>query len=70
VAEQQLKPILSYMKAHLVSTYVFVEEKDFLNGKIMNDDVHFRLQRLIEDAFDLAESQAAIRIKKEAAYDF
>lgn len=24
--EQQLKPILSYMKAHIVPTYVFVEE--------------------------------------------
>ncbi|PAD21406.1 NADPH-dependent FMN reductase [Terribacillus saccharophilus] len=70
VAEQQLKPILSYMKAHLVSSYVFAEEKDFLNGKIINDDVHFRLQRLIEDAFDLAEAQASIRTKKEAEYDF
>ncbi|MFS0560600.1 NADPH-dependent FMN reductase [Terribacillus sp. 179-K 1B1 HS] len=70
VAEQQLKPILSYMKAHLVSSYVFIEEKDFLNGKIINDDVHFRLQRLVEDAFDLADAQAAVRAKKEAEYDF
>ena len=70
MAEQQLKPILSYMKAHLVSSYVFAEEKDFLNGKIINDDVHFRLQRLVEDAFDLADAQATIRTKKEAEYDF
>ena len=29
IAEQQLRPILSYMKAQLVHTYVFIEEKDF-----------------------------------------
>src|ERR1700730_13659179 len=28
VAEQQLKPILAYMKAQIVPTYVFIEEKD------------------------------------------
>jgi FMN reductase len=70
VAEQQLKPILSYMKAHIVASFVFVEEKDFLNGKVINDDVHLRLQRLAEDAFDLAEAHAGVREKKEAEYDF
>src|SRR5699024_11469397 len=46
VAEQQLKPILSYMKANLVSTYVFVEEKDVYRKEIVNDDIPFRSERL------------------------
>src|SRR5699024_10906450 len=46
VIEQQLKPILSYMKAHIVPTYVFMEEEDFLKKEIVNDDIIFRIERL------------------------
>ena len=34
MVEQQLKPILAYMKAHIVPTYVFIEEKDFYEKKL------------------------------------
>ena len=34
VAEQQLKPILSYMKGQIVQTFVFIEEKDFHKRKL------------------------------------
>ena len=28
------------MKAHTMQTYVFIEEKDFSNQQIVNDDVY------------------------------
>ncbi|WP_170006386.1 NADPH-dependent FMN reductase [Bacillus fonticola] len=70
VAEQQLKPILAYMKAQMVQTYVFIEEKDFHRKEITNDDVVFRIERLAEDTIVLAETFAKIREDKEAEYDF
>ncbi|MEG0385665.1 MAG: NADPH-dependent FMN reductase [Bacilli bacterium] len=70
MVEQQLKPILSYMKAHIVPTYVFAEEKDFHRKEIVNDDVLFRLDRLIDDTVDLVEVHAALRAKKDEQYDF
>lgn len=70
MVEQQLKPILAYMKAQIVQTYVFIEEKDFLRKEIINDDVHFRIERLVEDTVDLTEAFAKIREVKDAIYDF
>lgn len=70
MVEQQLKPILAYMKAHIVPTYVFAEEKDFHRKEIVNDDVLFRMDRLIEDTVDLVEVHAALRVKKDEQYDF
>lgn len=70
MVEQQLKPILAYMKAHIVPTYVFIEEKDFLRKEIINDDVLFRLERLVEDTVMVADAFAEIRKKKDAEYDF
>jgi FMN reductase len=70
IAEQQLKPMLSYMKAQIVQTYVFIEEKDFLRKKLVNDDVLFRLSRLVEDTVLLTETYTKIRQEKEDKYDF
>lgn len=70
IVEQQLKPILSYMKAQIVQTYVFIEEKDFYRKEIINDDVLFRIQRLVEDTIVLTETFAKIREAKEAEYGF
>lgn len=70
MVEQQLKPILSYMKAHIVPTYVFIEEKDFLRKEIVNDDIIFRLERLVEDTVLLVEAFASIRAKKDEEYGF
>ena len=66
IAEQQLRPILSYMKAQLVHTYVFIEEKDSHRNEIINDDIIFRIQRLVEDTMVLTETYQAIREAKEA----
>lgn len=70
IMEQQLRPILSYMKAQIVQSYVFIEEKDFYRNKIINDDIIFRLERLVEDTIVLTETYQAIREAKEAEYGF
>jgi FMN reductase len=70
IAEQQLKPILAYMKAQIVQTYVFIEDKDFLRKEIVNDDVLFRIERLVEDTVVLTETFTKIREEKEAMYGF
>ncbi|WP_117161501.1 NADPH-dependent FMN reductase [Paraliobacillus sp. X-1268] len=70
IIEQQLKPIVSYMKAQIVQSYVFIEEKDFQRKEIINEDVFFRIDRLVEDTVVLTETYKKIREAKEAAYDF
>lgn len=70
IAEQQLKPILSYMKAQIVQTYVFIEEADFYRKDIINEDVLFRINRLVEDTVVLTETYTSIREAKEAEYGF
>src|SRR5690606_9742152 len=70
VAEQHLKPILTYMKAQLVQSYVFIEEKDFYRKEIINDDILFRIDRLVEDTIILLETYTSIRKQRGAQYDF
>lgn len=70
IPEQHLKPILSYMKAQIVQTYVFIEEQDFQRKEIVNDDVLFRIERLVEDTVILTETFTKIREQNEAKYDF
>jgi len=70
IAEMQLKPILAYMKAQVVQTYLFIEEKDFYRKTITNDDVLFRMERLIEDTVVLTDTYSEILDAKEAEYDF
>lgn len=70
VAENQLKPILGYMKAQIVHKYVFIEEQDFNRKQIVNDDVLFRIDRLVEDTVLLTETYTRIRTEKEQSYGF
>lgn len=70
IAEIQLKPILSYMKANIVPNYVFIEDIDFIHNELVNDDVLFRLNNLIENTVVLAESYQLIREKIEENYGF
>ncbi|HLR69875.1 MAG TPA: NADPH-dependent FMN reductase [Pseudogracilibacillus sp.] len=70
VVEQQLKPILAYMKAHIVPTYVYIEEQDFLRKEIVNDDILFRMERLVDDTVQTMEAFKKIREEKAAIYDF
>lgn len=68
--EQQLKPILAYMKATIVPTYVFIEEKDFYRNQIVNEDILFRIERLVEDTIMINDAFAEIRKKKDEEYGF
>src|SRR5699024_961805 len=70
IVEQHLKPILAYMKDHILPTYVFIEEKDFLRKEIVNDDILFRLERLVEDTVLTVEAFDTIRMKQDEKYDF
>ncbi|EXJ24033.1 FMN reductase [Alkalibacterium sp. AK22] len=70
IAETQLKPILAYMKAQIVQTYTFMEERDFYRKEIVNEDAVFRIERLVEDAIVLAETYKNIKRLKEEQYDF
>lgn len=58
------------MKAQIVQTFVFIEEKDFLRKEIVNDDVLFRITRLVEDTILLTETYTKIRQEKEDKFDF
>lgn len=70
IPEQQLKPILGYMKANIVPNYVYILDTDFSNGKIINDDIHFRMDKLVEDTIVLAKAYKDIWGKQEDSYGF
>lgn len=70
VAEQQMKPILSYMKANIVPGYVYILEQDFGPETIENDDILLRLDALVENTFNGAEAQQSILEKVNDAYGF
>ncbi|SFP52911.1 NADPH-dependent FMN reductase [Salibacterium halotolerans] len=70
IAEQQLKPILGYMKAEIVQGYVFIEEKNFYQKQITDDDVLFRIDRLVEDTAFRTGVLTRIQEEQDAAYDF
>ncbi len=70
VAEQQLKPILSFMKAQIVQTYVFAEQKDIVKGEIMNQDVLMRIDRLTDEVMQTHQAYKQIKEMQEQMYDF
>lgn len=70
VAEQQLKPILSYMKANILQTYAFIRDIDYGLEGIENDDVFFRLETLVSDTVTLGITYQEILQAKEAAFGF
>lgn len=47
-----------------------MEEKDFYRKEIVNDDILFRIQRLVEDTVVLVKAYQAIRKEKEDQYGF
>ena len=70
MVEQHLKPILNYMKAIVVPRYVFIEERHFLNGAIVDDDINIRLKHLAEDTIDMTSVVQALLKAKEEEYPF
>lgn len=70
IPETQIKPIISYMKGQNLQSYVYIEEKDFYRKEIINDDVLFRMDRLVEDTVSLTKALEEQRAAKEAEYGF
>lgn len=52
MAEQQLKPILNYMGAHVVNKYIYIQDCDFENNVIVNQDIMHRIETLAFDTLD------------------
>lgn len=67
VAEMQLKPILSYMKAQVLQEIVFIEGQDLFRQEIINADINFRLDKLVEDTLIMVETFKELRKKQEDA---
>lgn len=70
IPEQQIRPVLSYMKANLVPNYVFITDQDIIRQEIKNPDIEFRLDRFVDDFFLLLDTYQTMIQQKEAAYDF
>ncbi|TFJ92669.1 NADPH-dependent FMN reductase [Lentibacillus salicampi] len=70
VPEHQLKPILSYMKAVIIPKYVFVEEKNYYQKKIVDDDAIFRLHQLADDLVHGINVFSEIQQEKDSAFPF
>ncbi|WP_278925979.1 NADPH-dependent FMN reductase [Staphylococcus auricularis] len=70
IPEFQLKPILGYMKAQIMQTYVFIEEQDFAGKEIANDDIYFRLDTLAKDTLRMAKIHQNILEEEDSKYDF
>ena len=69
IPEMHLKPILSYMKAHTMQTYL-LKKKDFSNQQIVNDDVVFRLKALAQSTMRTAKVQQQVFEEENNQYDF
>lgn len=66
VADYQLRPILTYMKAQIAPGYVFIESKDMHHGKIVSDDVTWRIQQLAMNTVEMTKTLFEMRRKREA----
>ncbi len=70
VPEQQMKPILSYMKANIVPGYVYILDQDFGTEGIENDDILLRLDALVDNTFNNAEAHQAVLQKFDDSFGF
>ena len=70
VPEHQLKPILSYMKAVILPKYVFVEEKNYYQKEIVDEDAIFRLNQLADDLVHGINVFSEIQKAKDSAFPF
>jgi FMN reductase len=70
MAELQLKPILNYMKALIIPKYVFINEAQFINNEIKDDEILFRVKQLAEDTLNIMEIVREFNQRKNDAYDF
>ena len=52
MAESQLKPILTYMGAHVIQKYVYIQDQDYEENVIINTDIQNRIHTLALDIID------------------
>lgn len=70
VAEYQLKPMLSYLKAQVVPSYVFINELSFQGAEIIDGDVRFRLHDLLLDLILLTKGVQFMEAEEEKLLGF
>lgn len=70
VAQQQLIPILQFMKANVITQIVFATPLDFVQENIVNDDLRFRMDRLADDLAFYHQVTLGILEKQDELYDF
>lgn len=68
MAEQQIKPILIYLKATLVPSYVFIETKDYSDNKIVNEDVFYRLNKLVYHTVETLRAREYLKNSKHDSF--
>ncbi|RBR33436.1 hypothetical protein EB06_00750 [Enterococcus cecorum] len=54
------------MKAQVLPEIVFIEGQDFKRQEIENIDIHFRLEKLVEDTVLMTEVYQEFKQKQEA----
>lgn len=54
------------MKAQVLPEIVFIEGQDFNRHEIENIDIHFRLEKLVEDTVLMTEVYQEFKQKQEA----
>lgn len=66
VAQYQLIPILDYLKADVISKYVYITQEHYHVNKIVSDDIDFRMEELVK----VVEEKATAYCKKMNMFDF
>lgn len=68
VGETQIKPILSYMYASILSKYVYIHEADFNADGQVSDSIQFRFKDLIDDLKNRVEANQYIQAQQMAFF--
>ncbi len=64
VAEMMLKPILNYMKAHVLSSYVFITPEAYEGKRLTDVNILHRLDNLADETIDIAEAHQSFSKRK------
>ncbi|CAM3126393.1 FMN reductase [Lactococcus hircilactis] len=70
VMENQLKPILTFMKANIMHHYVFAYDFDFKGSELESDDIEMRLESYAKETIEAATSYDYFLKQQEEQYDF
>lgn len=70
VAEYQLKPTLSYMKAKALESIVYIEADSYVNGEIIDDEIIMRLERYAGELELHGKRQILEKELEDASFDF